>query len=416
MSDKIIYGKGNRIAAVPGRSVFWGVTFIITALCLVGFIIATGFGSGMRTSIESALNDGTAGYPPPGTAKAAILGLLASGAIYVALELLWMYRLTGWRRVLSTLLSVISIFATTEISARIFIKSHLPMHRPHPIFLWELYPGFQGKGETDWGPCRIRINSYGFRGDEITKKKPAETYRIMVLGDSAAFGYGVDQGEEFPARLQMLLSEKYQGKSIQVLNAAVMGYTTYSSRAYFREKGIRFDPDLVILAQNNDGERDQEEDKIRAPSPAVRPLYASEVYLVIRKIIQCSEADRFPLKKNLKKRVAPEDLRANLDAILGLCKEKGIKAIVVSMPRRSAEEESLQSYRKIMKEETLKFDGIFVDMIEQWSGGEGWFPMMDEMHPAAQGHVLIARELAEVISQQKLITDAKQERPKQIDK
>ncbi|MGI0010745.1 MAG: hypothetical protein ACREAE_05040, partial [Nitrosopumilaceae archaeon] len=36
----------------------------------------------------------------------------------------------------------------------------------------------------------ININSHGFRGHEITKEKPENTYRIFVVGGSTIFGYG----------------------------------------------------------------------------------------------------------------------------------------------------------------------------------------------------------------------------------
>jgi hypothetical protein len=44
-----------------------------------------------------------------------------------------------------------------------------------------------------------RINEYGYRGKAIPFSIAYERANIVVLGDSNAFGTGVNDGEEFPA-------------------------------------------------------------------------------------------------------------------------------------------------------------------------------------------------------------------------
>ena len=41
------------------------------------------------------------------------------------------------------------------------------------------------------GRFEYRINSKGFRGEETPYEKPPGVYRIVLIGDSNAFGYGV---------------------------------------------------------------------------------------------------------------------------------------------------------------------------------------------------------------------------------
>ena len=49
----------------------------------------------------------------------------------------------------------------------------------------------------------ININSYGFRGHEITKEKPENTFRIIMVGGSTMFGAAsTSDGTTIPGYLQ----------------------------------------------------------------------------------------------------------------------------------------------------------------------------------------------------------------------
>ena len=68
-----------------------------------------------------------------------------------------------------------------------------------------------------------KINSFGFRGDEIKREAPEGTVRIMVLGASETFGLYEEPGKEFPAQLEAELNHACHG-CFQVLNGAVTGH------------------------------------------------------------------------------------------------------------------------------------------------------------------------------------------------
>jgi hypothetical protein len=86
------------------------------------------------------------------------------------------------------------------------------------------------------------INSYGYRGKLV---KPSNNYlkpNIVVLGDSYAFGEGVDEGAQYSAVLDRELNGQYD-----VINLGVPGWgLTQEIRRYF-EFGILFNPKVVIL-------------------------------------------------------------------------------------------------------------------------------------------------------------------------
>lgn len=67
----------------------------------------------------------------------------------------------------------------------------------------------------------INISSQGIRNDYVTVPKPKDTYRILALGDSFTFGWGVNLNETWIKQLESGL--KMDGKKIEVINAAVTG-------------------------------------------------------------------------------------------------------------------------------------------------------------------------------------------------
>lgn len=97
---------------------------------------------------------------------------------------------------------------------------------------------------------RIRTNSLRMRDDEPLPRDTPGLVRIAVIGDSMAFGFGVQQGEDFPARLEALLNERENGgpRRFEVLNFAVCGYSVRDELATLREKALPLAPDLVIVA------------------------------------------------------------------------------------------------------------------------------------------------------------------------
>lgn len=112
---------------------------------------------------------------------------------------------------------------------------------PDPEIAFALQPGFD---ETLAGN-RYRINQHGMRGADVTLHKPAGTKRVVVLGDSYAFGFGVAEDATISAQLQHRLNGKHPG--VQVLNMGVPGYQTGQQARVLERDGLRFDPDLVVL-------------------------------------------------------------------------------------------------------------------------------------------------------------------------
>jgi len=88
-----------------------------------------------------------------------------------------------------------------------------------------------------------RTNSHGQRDRERTLRKPDGVRRILLLGDSVVEGYGLREPETISSRLEAL----YPDGSTEVLNFGVSAYCTLAEIELLEVKGLKFDPDIVIL-------------------------------------------------------------------------------------------------------------------------------------------------------------------------
>jgi GDSL-like lipase/acylhydrolase family protein len=102
---------------------------------------------------------------------------------------------------------------------------------------WELRKGFRGVDFGQWAT----VNRMGYRGPEHEYRKPPGRMRILMLGDSIAYGAGVRDDETFSALLER------RDPPFDVVNLAVGGYGTDQELIQLTQKGLRYDPDVVIL-------------------------------------------------------------------------------------------------------------------------------------------------------------------------
>jgi lysophospholipase L1-like esterase len=105
---------------------------------------------------------------------------------------------------------------------------------------WAHQPGQESLFETKQFHINVRINQEGLRDREHVYERTNNTSRILVLGDSFAWGYGVEEDQRFTRQLETTLG-------VEVINAGVSGYSTDQELIWYRKEGIKYDVDLVIL-------------------------------------------------------------------------------------------------------------------------------------------------------------------------
>lgn len=89
-------------------------------------------------------------------------------------------------------------------------------------------------------------NSRGHRDEEIQVPKPANTIRILVLGDSFTVGANVRRSEAYPQVLESWLDER-ELRRVEVVNTGVGGWSPYQYAEYFEHYGAALEPDVVLV-------------------------------------------------------------------------------------------------------------------------------------------------------------------------
>jgi hypothetical protein len=118
---------------------------------------------------------------------------------------------------------------------------------------WAHEPGQEGIFETPEFRTAVRINENGLRDRPHSYERQNDMERVLVLGDSFAWGYGVEESERFSQLLEKSLG-------VEVINAGVSGYSTDQELLWYQNEGIKYDTDLVILviAGNDVGDNEQQ--------------------------------------------------------------------------------------------------------------------------------------------------------------
>lgn len=109
-----------------------------------------------------------------------------------------------------------------------------------------LVPGSEGRDTKSEFDVPVKINSHGLRDREFAYEKPPGTYRILVLGDSQTFGFGVHAEESYPKVLERILRKEAR-QPVEVINTGVPGSGTAHQLFFLEHQGWKYQPDLVVV-------------------------------------------------------------------------------------------------------------------------------------------------------------------------
>jgi lysophospholipase L1-like esterase len=126
------------------------------------------------------------------------------------------------------------------------------------------------------------INADGLRNPDVPRPKPADVFRILVVGDSVAFGWGVAEADAFPRVLErQLAGSRPGGRRIEVVNAGSPGWGMAHYAEFLRSRGLGYEPDVVVVTLINNDLTDviEAQDEGRPPSRATLPFWLRVAYV-----------------------------------------------------------------------------------------------------------------------------------------
>lgn len=113
----------------------------------------------------------------------------------------------------------------------------------HPNVVYELRPNV-----AEAWLCRTRLDTTerGFRNHEEHGSPGSRPTRIVGIGDSVMFGWGVNNDDVYMARLGELLGTSIPHRRWTVVNAATPGYNAVQAVASLEHRALELDPDIVV--------------------------------------------------------------------------------------------------------------------------------------------------------------------------
>jgi hypothetical protein len=361
-----------------------------------------------------------------------------------------------WKRWLPNLALALGTFLVCvgllEVALRVAGYGNLEIYEPDAKLYWKLKP--DQDCFTKVGHKRVHINSHGTRGPEFSADKPANTIRILSLGDSRTFGWGLADEETYSRRLEQLLRE-FEGRNIQprtstgepptsnapltpalspsdgergnrfqlvgevkrveVINAGVNAWSYSQMLVFYRDFAAAWKPDLVILGEANPWTQFSEKNssgfvkqfmgRVRLKNFLRRfAIYHFVVEVKLQEFYMRHRTKFIPVDPQ-QDALFKEQQQSDPDAVFrsaieGLCqtaRSNGVKATLVFLPTLDELQSTNRSPVLAAKLAVSARLGVpLVDLTPKLAaGGKALYLEADPVHLNAAGNAIVALRLLE---------------------
>jgi lysophospholipase L1-like esterase len=332
-------------------------------------------------------------------------------------------------------------------------------------YMWGRFrPGVEGdnpiRGKADlkgWSVRyhhRVKINSQGFRSSrEFARSPEPGVFRIICLGDSITFGWGVEEEYTWPVLLEGALGRRFPGLGFEVINAGYPGHTTRQGLIWLDRELKEMRPGLMIVQFGfNDAlpcwhrslgpvRFKSDNELMRGLPGAWYPVNRGGIHRLssllyntfitkfsLAALTMFTAGDEGKERDSMERtfhfsRVPPDDYRENLVLTSRLCGQNNIRVILIDswgtpgkyrsitkqvgadtgapvVSQAKVIEKAAQEPGPVLADE--RFRPIF-EMIKQRSEIMPTHPfphvLVDFLHPNEVGNILFVEKLIEVISE-----------------
>ncbi len=330
--------------------------------------------------------------------------------------------------------------------------------RPDAAHGWALVPGQRGLDPVRrawlqrWSPGASaidpddRVNAYGFRDAPLAYPEPEGQRRVLAIGDSSVFGSGVAIAERFTERVERALDPAHgddpERRAVELLNGGVPGWTLYPSLQQV-EDSLDLGIDAIVAYNMNsdlmvsEGDLPDHRYFTARHRAGLRALATRSRLLQWLSVIGTDlRAARHADKPT--RRVPLSAYREALADLVGLCHDEGLGLVFIAPPspldlrvphrplrpssqtdadslrQRLAAAEDRDSLRQDRQDYLgamalaawdagvsfidgpLVFSSAYRADPGRYQGADALF--VDEIHPSAAGHALLAEQVAPVLA------------------
>ena len=319
------------------------------------------------------------------------------------------------KKLLFALIPLIVIAFAVEVGLRVTDWPKVTAAFEHNEPFWTIDPDLsnESKPHKEEGTrFVINSNSDGLRTRSLSALEGFD-FRIMTMGCSTTFGWGVADEEAYPNRLESYIHEEGYKKTA-VINAGQPGYTSFQGAWLWNRTLKNYKPDVVLIGfVVQDARKAAYSDKSQAILQKdyrflkENFLYNSRSYLALRAAVgsvQIRAKERGTGDVGGVYRVPPEDYVQNIRALISQVRSNGGTPILFGYPlERSGYTEQ---HRIILQAAAQELDVLLFDpqkkMEEAVRSGQYYFSR-DRGHANAAGNDLIAQWVFEFLKEQKLL-------------
>ena len=320
------------------------------------------------------------------------------------------------RRILFTLVTISVIFGAIEMGLSLSGWPNTEATFDHNEPFWVVDSALTNKSfphKEEATSFLVSTNSDGLRSPDSTPENTSDRFRIMTLGCSTTFGWGVEDNQTYPSRLQQYLDEETP-QSIEVINGGQPGYTSFQGAWLWENTLQHYKPDVVLIGYVVQDARkaaytDKSQAILQGDNRFLKDhfLYRMKSYMALRAVlgsIQIQAKERGEGDEGGVFRVPPEDYVHNIRELISSIKNQGGTPVLFGYPlERSGYTEM---HRKILSAAGEELDVLFLDVQERMEQatqtGEYYFKR-DRGHANANGNGLIAKWVFDYLKEKDLL-------------
>ncbi|RIK92431.1 MAG: hypothetical protein DCC71_24460, partial [Proteobacteria bacterium] len=247
------------------------------------------------------------------------------------------------------------------------------------------------------------VNALGLRGPVPARAKPPGTRRVLFVGDSTTWGWGVAEHETYWAIAAQRLAAA-GGARVEPLVAAAPGYSSHQSRVLLRRM-LAWRPDDVVLLVGAYNDRRRRVYYPDAAIPARMQRRTGAPHRLRAAVAAELAADKLGgwIDRHLRDphgiaRVPPAAFEANVRAMLAATRSAGARALVLVPPyaaRRRERPPPAAAYEEILTRLAREHGAPELALAPVLVGcARDELCLPDGIHPDAEGHRRIGDAVA----------------------